>query len=77
MIGGGLGIAREKGKQRLADAAHPPRRGREEGRAADVVGDVAHVLNVKAEWVKSFWRIVNWEDVAGRLQAVRVLDLAL
>jgi len=34
-------------------------------------------LNVKAEWVKSFWRIVNWEDVAGRLQAVRPLDLAL
>jgi len=34
-------------------------------------------LNVKAEWVKSFWRIVNWEDVAGRLQAVRALDLAL
>ncbi len=27
--------------------------------------------------VKSFWRIVNWEDVAGRLQAVRALDLAL
>src|SRR5881398_3054096 len=34
-------------------------------------------LNVKAEWVKSFWRIVNWEDVAGRLRAVRALDLAL
>ena len=34
-------------------------------------------LNVKAEWVKSFWRIVNWEDVADRLQAVRALDLVL
>jgi superoxide dismutase, Fe-Mn family len=34
-------------------------------------------LNVKGDWVKAFWKVVNWEDVAGRLRAVRPLDLAL
>jgi superoxide dismutase, Fe-Mn family len=33
--------------------------------------------NVKAEWVKAFWKIVNWEDVGQRLQKVRNLDLGL
>ena len=22
-------------------------------------------LNVKGDWVKAFWKVVNWEDVAG------------
>ena len=34
-------------------------------------------LNVKGDWVKAFWKVVNWEDVAGRLRAVQCLDLAL
>jgi Fe-Mn family superoxide dismutase len=34
-------------------------------------------LNVKGEWIKAFWKLVNWEDVARRLRAVRCLDLAL
>ena len=34
-------------------------------------------LNVKGDWVKTFWKLVNWEDVSGRLRAVRCLDLAL
>jgi Fe-Mn family superoxide dismutase len=34
-------------------------------------------LNVKGDWVKAFWKLVNWEDVAGRLRAVQCLDLAL
>jgi Fe-Mn family superoxide dismutase len=33
--------------------------------------------NVKADWVKAYWKLVNWEDVARRLRAVRSLDLAL
>jgi len=33
--------------------------------------------NVKASWVSSFWKIVNWEDVARRFAKVRTLDLAL
>src|SRR4029450_13171146 len=31
--------------------------------------------NVKGEWVKAFWKVVNWEDVRQRLQKVRNLDL--
>lgn len=33
--------------------------------------------NVKADWVKAFWNLVNWEDVAQRLEKVRKLDLGL
>jgi len=33
--------------------------------------------NVKASWVASFWKIVNWQDVARRFERVRSLDLAL
>jgi Fe-Mn family superoxide dismutase len=33
--------------------------------------------NVKGDWVKAFWKLVNWEDVTHRLDAVRPLDLAL
>ena len=33
--------------------------------------------NVKGDWVKAFWKLVNWEDIAKRLRAVRPLDLAL
>ena len=33
--------------------------------------------NVKADWVKAYWQLVNWPDVANRLRAVRSLDLAL
>ena len=33
--------------------------------------------NVKTDWVNAFWRVVNWEDVARRLDSVRTLDLAL
>jgi superoxide dismutase len=32
---------------------------------------------VKGDWVKAFWKIVNWEDVAGRFRSVGTLDLAL
>ncbi len=28
-------------------------------------------LNVKADYVKAFWNLVNWQDVAARLDAVR------
>ena len=28
-------------------------------------------LNVKADYVKAFWNIVNWQDVAARLEAAR------
>ncbi|MDO5671800.1 MAG: superoxide dismutase [Actinomycetaceae bacterium] len=31
-------------------------------------------LNVKADYVKAFWNIVNWEDVAARLNNARKLD---
>jgi len=33
--------------------------------------------NVKADWVKSFWKLVDWNDVAKRFEAARRLDLAL
>jgi len=33
--------------------------------------------NVKGDWVNAFWRVVNWEDVARRLNSVRTLDLVL
>ncbi len=33
--------------------------------------------NVKASWVKAFWKIVNWDDVAQRFDKVRSLDLGL
>jgi Fe-Mn family superoxide dismutase len=33
--------------------------------------------NVRADWVNSFWEVVNWEDVARRLDSVRTLDLKL
>jgi Fe-Mn family superoxide dismutase len=32
--------------------------------------------NVKADWVKAYWKLVNWQDVAKRLRAVMSLDLA-
>jgi superoxide dismutase len=32
---------------------------------------------VKIDWVKAFWKIVNWEDIAQRFRKVRTLDLAL
>ena len=33
--------------------------------------------NVKGDWVKAFWKLVNWEDVRQRLDKVRTLDLGL
>ena len=27
--------------------------------------------NVKADWVKAFWEIVNWPDVARRLEEAK------
>jgi Fe-Mn family superoxide dismutase len=33
--------------------------------------------NVKADWVKSYWKLVDWDDVAKRLAAARRLELAL
>jgi Fe-Mn family superoxide dismutase len=33
--------------------------------------------NRKAEWVKAFWEVVNWPDVADRFAKARTLDLAL
>ena len=33
--------------------------------------------NVRADWVKAYWRLVNWEDVGERLRSVRPLDLVL
>ena len=33
--------------------------------------------NVKTDWVSAFWRVVNWEDVARRLNSVRTLNLVL
>jgi len=33
--------------------------------------------NEKGDWVKSFWQVVNWPDVAARFASVRSLDLAL
>jgi superoxide dismutase, Fe-Mn family len=31
--------------------------------------------NVKADWVKAFWEIVNWPDVAARFERARKLKL--
>jgi Fe-Mn family superoxide dismutase len=31
--------------------------------------------NVKADWVKAFWEIVNWPDVAARFERARALKL--
>jgi Fe-Mn family superoxide dismutase len=33
--------------------------------------------NVKGDWVKAFWKLINWEDATNRLRAVSPLDLAL
>lgn len=33
--------------------------------------------NEKADWVKAFWKLVNWDDVAQRLKKVRRLELGL
>lgn len=33
--------------------------------------------NVKGDWVKAFWKLVDWPDVAKRFDSVRTLDLAL
>ena len=33
--------------------------------------------NVKGDWIKSFWEIVNWEDVGARFAGVRNVDLSL
>ena len=33
--------------------------------------------NVKGDWVKAFWKLVNWDDVGQRLDKVRTLDLGL
>ena len=34
-------------------------------------------LTEKKDWVAAFWKILNWEDVAGRYESVRSLDLLL
>ena len=31
--------------------------------------------NVKADWVDSFWEVVNWPDVAGRFGRARTFEL--
>jgi Fe-Mn family superoxide dismutase len=31
----------------------------------------------KGDWVKAFWKLVDWADVAKRFRSVRALDLAL
>ncbi len=33
--------------------------------------------NVKGDWVKAFWKLVDWSDVAKRFSSVRTLDLVL
>jgi superoxide dismutase, Fe-Mn family len=33
--------------------------------------------NRKNDWVKSFWDLVNWDDVAARLEKVRRTDIGL
>ncbi|HZR80024.1 MAG TPA: superoxide dismutase [Candidatus Binatia bacterium] len=33
--------------------------------------------NVKADWVKAYWQVVNWPDVAQRFKSVRTLDLKI
>ena len=32
--------------------------------------------NVKADWVDAFWNVVNWPDVAGRLDTAKKLTIA-
>ena len=34
-------------------------------------------LNVKADYVKALWEIVNWDDVAQRFAKARTVDLYL
>jgi len=34
-------------------------------------------LNVKADYVKALWEIVNWDDVAQRYARARQVDLSL
>jgi Fe-Mn family superoxide dismutase len=34
-------------------------------------------VNVKADYVKAFWNIVNWEDVARRFESVRANSSSL
>jgi Fe-Mn family superoxide dismutase len=33
--------------------------------------------NRKLDWVKAYWKLVDWEDVANRFRSVRSLDLRL
>ena len=33
--------------------------------------------NVRGDWVKAFWNLVDWSDVAKRFSSVRTLALAL
>jgi Fe-Mn family superoxide dismutase len=33
--------------------------------------------NVKADYVKAFWNIINWEDVAARFSSVKVNSKSL
>jgi len=33
--------------------------------------------NVKGDWLKAFWKLVDWSDVTRRFRSVRTLDLAL
>jgi len=33
--------------------------------------------NVKGDWIKAFWKLVDWPDVAQRLKSVRTLNLAI
>jgi Fe-Mn family superoxide dismutase len=33
--------------------------------------------NIKGDWVKAFWKLVDWPDVAKRFSSVRTLDLLL
>jgi Fe-Mn family superoxide dismutase len=33
--------------------------------------------NVKGDWVKAYWNVVNWPDVAQRFASVRSVNLAL
>ncbi|MEN5075429.1 Fe-Mn family superoxide dismutase, partial [Isoptericola cucumis] len=34
-------------------------------------------LNVKADYVKAFWNIANWQDVAARLERARTQTTGL
>ncbi|MCB0954609.1 MAG: superoxide dismutase, partial [Ilumatobacter sp.] len=33
--------------------------------------------NVKADWVKAFWNIANWQNVAARFEAARTTPSVL